>query len=157
MKPTVYIETSVVSYYASRASRDLIVAAHQQSTVEWWDKILPKMNGFISMVVLEEIRRGDVDAAQQRLSAVTPYPLLEVTESVVEVAEHYFAAIDIPKKAKADAYHLSLATVHGVDYLVTWNCNHIANGRVRRVIDEINASLGMRTPVICTPEELMEV
>ncbi|MDP6523394.1 MAG: type II toxin-antitoxin system VapC family toxin [Kiritimatiellia bacterium] len=133
------------------------MAAHQQCTLEWWDAVLPKMDAFVSPVVLEEISRGDTEAAEQRLSIIESYPLLEITEEAEIMAERYFVAIDIPEKARADAYHLSLATVHGVDFMVTWNCNHIASGRVRRIVDEINAGLGIRTPVICTPEELMEV
>lgn len=119
--------------------------------------VLPKMEAFISPVVLEEIRRGDVDAAARRLSEVEAFALLEVTDAVVDLAKRYFSGIDIPEKAEADAYHLALAAVHGMDFMVTWNCNHIASGRVRRVVDEINAGLDIRTPVICTPEELMEV
>ncbi|MFO7870508.1 MAG: type II toxin-antitoxin system VapC family toxin [Kiritimatiellia bacterium] len=157
MKKTVYIESSVVSYYTARASRDIIVAAHQQCTAEWWEKVLPRLEAFVSPVVLEEISRGDAVAAVKRQDVVKDFSSLEVYEEVIDLAEEYFEAMDIPDKAKADAYHLALATLHGMDYMVTWNCSHIASGRVRRIVDEINVIHRMRSPVICTPEELMEV
>lgn len=76
--------------------------------------------------------------------------------SVVDLGSKYFSALPIPEKARTDAYHLATAVYHGMDYLVTWNCTHIAAGRVIAVVDQINADLGYATPVICTPEELME-
>jgi predicted nucleic acid-binding protein len=119
VQPTVYIETSVISYRAARPSRDLIVAAHQQMTHEWWDRILPQCDAFVSPVVLEEIAHGDPDAAQRRLQSVTSFPVLEVVPEVHTVAAAYFAAIPLPDKAQADAYHLALAAWHGLDYLVS--------------------------------------
>jgi predicted nucleic acid-binding protein len=157
VKPTVYIETSVISYRAARPSRDLIVAAHQQMTHEWWEGILPQCAAFVSPVVLEEIAHGDPDAAQQRLQSITALPVLEVVPEVHTLAAAYFAAIPLPDKAQADAYHLALAAWHGLDYLVSWNRTHIVSGRVRMIVEEVNAQFGIRTPIICTPEELMEV
>src|SRR5215475_6440614 len=157
VKPTVYIETSVISYRAARPSRDLIVAAHQQMTHEWWERVLPQCDAFVSAVVLEEIAQGDPDAAQRRVQSVSAFPILEVVPEVHTVAAAYFAAIPLPDKAQADAYHLALAAWHGLDYLVSWNCTHIVSGRVRMIVEEVNAQLGIRTPIICTPEELMEV
>ncbi len=83
--------------------------------------------------------------------------MLEVTNEVRELAELYFAQTQIPDKARGDAYHLALATCHGMDYLVSWNFVHILAVLVRVMIQDINASRGTRTPIICTPEELMEV
>lgn len=157
MKPTVYIETSVVSYFASRPSRDLIVAAHQQITHDWWELVLPKCSPHISPVVLGEIERGAPEASRARIEAVKAAVVLEVTEEVTELADLYFERIDIPEAARADSYHLALAAWHGMDYLVTWNCKHIAAARVRRMLGEINIVRGIRTPGICTPEELMEI
>jgi predicted nucleic acid-binding protein len=157
VKPTVYIETSVISYRAARPSRDLIVAAHQQMTHERWDRILPQCDAFVSPVVLEEIAHGDPDAAQLRLQSIPSFPVLEVVPEFHTLAAAYFAAIPLPDKAQADAYHLALAAWHGLDYLVSWNCTHIVSGRVRMIVEEVNAQFGIRTPIICTPEELMEV
>ena len=157
MKPTVYIETSVVSYLTARPSRDLIIAAHQQITRDWWDIALPKCEAFISAIVLEEAAKGDPEAARLRLKQLDSFQVLEVFEEVRKLAEAYFAATQLPERARADSYHLALASWHGLDYLVSWNCTHIVSGRVRMLVEEINATFGIRTPIICTPEELMEV
>ncbi|MEK6652529.1 MAG: type II toxin-antitoxin system VapC family toxin [Nitrospirota bacterium] len=157
MKPTVYIETSVISYLTAKPSRDLIIAAHQQITIDWWETSLTKFDAFVSPVILEEVSRGDSEASRLRLEKISSFPVLEINPDVFNLAELYFSRLDIPDKARADAYHIALASWHGLDYLVSWNCTHIANGRVRMIIEEINSSQGIRTPVICTPEELMEV
>jgi len=156
MKPTVYIETSVISYLTAQTSRDLVVAAHQQLTAEWWQQALPQFEPFVSAVVLEEIAKGDPEAAKRRMDGVAAFEVLEVSAEVKELAEHYFTAIDLPEKARADAYHLALAVWHGMDYLVTWNCTHIAGGKVKLIVQRINAGRGIGSPVLCTPEELME-
>lgn len=156
MKPTAYIETTVISYRVARPSRDLIIAAHQQITHEWWEIALPQFEGFISPIVLEEISRGAPDAAQLRLDSVSSFQLLEVSREVRNLADSYFSAIEIPQKARADSYHLAVAAWHGMDFVVSWNCTHIVSGRVKRIIEEINSANGIRTPIVCTPEELME-
>ncbi len=157
MKPTVYLETTIISYMTARYSRDLIIAAHQQITHEWWESALPKYEAFVSPIVIEEISRGDVLAAQLRLDKISGLTVLEVVPEVRTLADAYFSAIDIPEKARADSYHLAMTAWHGLDFLVSWNCTHIVSGRVKMIIEEINAGFGIRTPVICTPEELMEV
>jgi predicted nucleic acid-binding protein len=157
MKPTVYIETSVISYLTAQVSRDLVVAAHQELTVEWWEQALPKLQPYVSPVVLEEIAKGDPDAAKKRMKAVSHCEVLEVVPEVRDLAERYFTAIDLPEKARADAYHLALAVWHGMDYLVTWNCTHIAGAKVKLVVQGVNAARGIESPIICTPEELMEI
>ena len=153
-KPNVYIETSYVN---AKPSRDLIVAAHQQVTIEWWEKTLPRCDPFISPVVIEEIARGDKKAAKLRLESAATFPVLEVTNEVRELAELYFERTQIPEKARGDAYHLALATYHGMDFLVSWNFTHILAAPIRATIQDINTSQGIRTPIVCTPEELMEV
>jgi predicted nucleic acid-binding protein len=157
MKPTVYIETTVISYLTAKPSRDLLIAAHQQVTHEWWEKALSHLEVFVSSIVLEEILKGDEQAAKLRFERVSSFPLLEVLPEVRDLAESYFSAIEIPEKARGDSYHLALATWHGMDFMVSWNCTHIVSGRVKRIVEEINATYGIRTPIVCTPEELMEV
>lgn len=125
MKPTVYLETSVISYRTARPSRDLVVAGHQQITHEWWEHVLPQCDAFVSPVVLEEISHGDPDAAQRRLQSIASFPMVEVVPEVHTLAAAYFAAIPLADKAQADAYHLALAAWHGLDYLVSWR---LANG-----------------------------
>jgi predicted nucleic acid-binding protein len=156
VKPTVYIETSVISYLTAKPSRDLIVAAHQQITNEWWGNALSHYEAFVSPIVLEEISRGDADAIQSRLGKVSAFSVLEVLPEIRNLADAYFSTLAIPEKARADTYHLAIASWHGIDFLVSWNCTHIVNGRIKLLIEEINAKQGIRTPIICTPEELME-
>jgi len=157
VKQTLYIETTIVSYLTSRPSRDLVVAAHQQVTREWWQYGLPRFESYVSSVVLNEIKAGDADAAALRMDKVVAFPVLEATSEVEWLAEHYYGNLSIPEKARADCYHLALASWHGMDYLLSWNMAHIVNGVVIRRLQELNALRGIRTPVICTPEELLEV
>ena len=154
---TVYVESTVISYRAARPSRDLVAAAHQQITVEWWDTILPFLSPFVSQFVLEEISRGDPEAVKRRRQLIRDLPMLDMSPPIADLAAEYFAAIRLPESARVDALHMALAVHHNLDYLVTWNCTHIAGARVRAVVHEINDAHGIATPVICTPEELMEV
>ena len=156
MKKTVYIETTVISYLTARPSRDLIVAGHQQITRDWWESALPKLHGYISPFVQDEISGGDTEAVKLRVQVSKKLSVLEITPEVWTLADIYFRGLDIPAKARTDSLHLAVATVHGMDYIVSWNCSHIANGRTISRIDEINRVHGIGTPVICTPEELME-
>jgi len=153
---TVYVETTVISYYAARRTRDLIAAAHQEITLEWWEKALPLFEPYVSQIVFDEISRGDTEAVQSRLAAVRTFGVLEMTPAVAALADAYFMALEIPDKARNDSYHLALAVYHGMDYLVSWNCTHITAGRVRTIVETINDERGFNTPTICTPEELME-
>lgn len=154
---SVYIESTVISYYTARRTRDIIAAAHSEITCEWWETVLPRISPYISQIVLDEISRGDTDAATRRVSAVKGFPLLEVTVEISRLADAYFKALDIPEKARNDSLHLAIATLNGMDFLVSWNCAHIASARVRKIVESLNNDEGYATPTICTPEELMEV
>ncbi|MBI5846622.1 MAG: type II toxin-antitoxin system VapC family toxin [Nitrospirae bacterium] len=155
MKETIYLETSVVSYYTAKPSRDIIVLAHQEITREWWDRALKKYDAVISEIVIEEARAGDIEAAKKRLAILKRFEHLELNPMVDKMAQIYLDKLKLPMKAFRDAVHLAVASVHSVDYLVTWNCAHIANGEIIKKLMKINTSYGIRTPVICTPEELM--
>ncbi|MCI0698205.1 type II toxin-antitoxin system VapC family toxin [candidate division KSB1 bacterium] len=157
MNPTVYTETSIVSYLTARPCRDLIVAGHQQITHEWWSKVRPEVQCYISEFVKQEASQGDQQAAQKRLAAIQDIPLLVLNEEITELAFKYFEATKIPEKARTDAYHLAFPAWYKVDYLLTWNCKHLANGVTRKVIETLDKQLNFHTPIICTPEELMEV
>ena len=156
MKPRVYIETSVISYLTSKPSRDLIIAGHQRLTLDWWDRELPKFNAVVSPIVLDEVARGDPGAPAERLKVTARMKLLPVDQAVRQLAARYLGELGFPEIAKVDALHLAVAAFHAVDYLVTWNCRHIANGRIIKRLTEVNLGLDIATPVICTPEELME-
>ena len=155
-KPLIYVETTVISYQASRPSRDVVIAGHQAVTAQWWESDLPKFAPVVSQVVLDEISSGDPDAVAKRLALVRGMDVLEMTGEVQSLAIEYFEGIALPETARADALHLAMATWHGVDYLTRWNCRHIASARVRQVVQQINERRGLATPVICTPEELLE-
>ena len=156
MKPTVYLETTIIGYLAMRPSRDLLVAANQQMTRDWWDNHRHKYEPLVSRFVVDECSDGDPTAAQERLAFLQGLPRLEVSEEVDRLAESLVTGIPIPAKAVLDAYHISAAAVHGVEYLLTWNCRHIANAALRLRIERICRDMGYEPPVICTPQELME-
>ena len=151
-----YLETSVVSYFTARPSRDIIVLAHQEITRQWWEKAIQKFEIYISEAVMEEISTGDLEAVKRRLEKVDTFMRLELNVSVEKMAQVYVDRLKIPKKSALDAVHLAAASIHNMDYLVTWNCSHIANGIVIKKLLEVNTSYGVKTPVICTPEELLE-
>ena len=154
MKPRVYIETSVVSYLTSRSNRDLIVAAHQQITTELWAH-RDAFEFYASELVLAEAGRGDAHAAAQRLAVLNGIPLLKVSSQARDLGKLLVQELAIPSKAIEDAYHVAVAAVQGMDYLITWNCTHIANLQMQRKIERICIDAGYVPAVIGTPEELL--
>ncbi|MBL7077458.1 MAG: type II toxin-antitoxin system VapC family toxin [Kiritimatiellae bacterium] len=150
-----YIETSILSYLTARPSRDLLAAAHQQVTREWWDAHRERFEVFISPLVEEESRRGDPDAARRRVEALSGLPSLEVVDEAYELASVLISEGALPSLAEDDATHIALAAVHGVDYLLTWNCRHIDNAETKPIVRSVCAAHGYACPEICTPEELM--
>lgn len=118
--------------------------------------MLPHLDAYISPIVLDEISNGDLSAQGLRLQLVADMPLLAVDERIAALAEAISEQIRLPERAQADAYHIAIPAVHGIDYLVTWNCKHIANAFMLRRIEQIVRSMGYTMPVVCTPEELME-
>jgi predicted nucleic acid-binding protein len=105
--------------------------------------------------VIQEASGGHKEAAQRRLQVLQPFSILEINDVAKELARHVSKAAAIPRKATEDALHIALATVHGMDYLLTWNCKHIANAEIQRSVTLICHLRGYEPPVICTPEELM--
>ena len=153
--PSLYLENSVLSYLAARPARDLVTAARQQVTRDWWASRRFRFTLYVSQVVLDEAARGDPTAAARRLAYVADVPLLDVTDAATDLARRLEALAAFPAKADIDALHVAVATVHGMDYLLTWNLRHIANAEQRPLIEEGCRSAGYRAPVICTPDELM--
>lgn len=153
MKSRVYIETTVPSYLTAWPSRDLVRAAHQQITREWWSG----RGGFdlySSRLVVRECEAGDPMAAADRLAALAGIPLLEQTQDAAVLSEALLRDVPLPERASADALHIAVAAVHGIDYLLTWNCAHLANVTLRPRIEAVCRALGYEPPLICTPEEL---
>jgi hypothetical protein len=156
MAERVYIETSFVGYLTPRPSRDLIVAGHQQITHDWWDTRRGDYELCVSQLVFQEAGDGDPQAAQERLDVLAMMTALEIKEEAVLLAEELVQAGALPAKAENDALHIAIAAVHRVPYLLTWNCRHMANAIMRPLIESVCARNGFKTPIICTPEELME-
>ncbi|GAK53127.1 hypothetical protein U14_04387 [Candidatus Moduliflexus flocculans] len=156
-KTRIYIETSIVSYLTARMSRDLIVAARQQITQEWWDNHQSKFEVYISELVMQEAGIGDADAVQRRLGVIAAMPRLQVNAHVIALAKQIVRDHALPSKAIADATHIALAVVHQMEYLLTWNCKHIANAQLQKGIWSVIQQQGYPIPILCTPEELMGV
>ena len=156
MEPTVYIETSIVSYLAARPSRDLITAAHQQVTTEWWATRRPAFRLHISELVVQEVSDGDPDAARRRLALLEGIPAIAVTADALSFARSLLENRVVPRAAETDALHIAVAAAGGMEYLLTWNCRHIANAQIRGKIEELARLRGFEPPIPCTPEELME-
>jgi hypothetical protein len=154
MKRKIYLETSVISYLTARPSKNVIEAGHQQSTYLFWDR-RSKFDLVVSELVITECIAGDAMAASKRLDALFQIPLLDITSRSVEIAKGLVAAGIVPAKASEDAMHISIATVHFVDYLLTWNCRHIANPEIQARIAEHFQQQGLFLPFICTPDELL--
>ena len=155
-RPAVYLETSVISYATSRPSRDLVVAARQQITREWFAVRAPACELFVSQLVATEAAGGDEDAARERTAFLRGIVRLRITDASGDLAAHLVDSGAVPRTAAEDALHIAVAAVHGVDYLLTWNCKHIANASRRQAIECACRDAGCEPPVICTPEELMD-
>jgi len=155
MSETVYIETSIIGYLTARTSNNLIVMANAETTRRWWNNRRFQFQLYISQVVLDEVSRGDSEIAERRLDLLREFPLLDVNKSVQTLAEQYIRYSNLPLKAADDALHIATATVYSLDYLLTWNCKHIANAQIQKKLSQISLNSGYELPIICTPYELM--
>ena len=156
MKPKVYIETTVVSYLTGRATRDLMIAAHQVETRALWPRLLSEFDTYISALVYEEASRGNEEQAQKRLAAIGPFPVLDVDQEARDLAARLLAAQAIPQEFPEDALHIAVAAVNGIGILLTWNFAHINNPFKKMLIRETIETTGYLCPEICSPDELME-
>jgi len=154
MKPLVYIETSVISYLASKPARDVVSIARQTITHEWWDNYRDEYRVIVSALVEEEVSGGDEDAAARRLAYIAELAYLDVSEEAVEISEKLLASKAVPKGSEEDALHIGIAASHGVDFLLTWNFKHINNASMRQKIANEIACMGFKCPQLCSPEEL---
>ena len=155
MSETVYIETSIIGYLSARSSNNLTLMAHREATLNWWDNRRSQFTLYISQVVLDGVARGDREVATQRLELLRNFPLLEIDQSVQNLASQFLSKSNLPAKAADDALHIAAATVYGLDYLLTWNCKHIANAQIQKKLLQISFDAGYELPTICTPYELM--
>lgn len=156
MKPKLYRETTIPGSLAAWPSRDLIRAARQQITREWWDTRRSDFDLYVSQFVIQEASAGDPAAAADRLKLLENIAILELSDDVNLLAKELLRQVPLPAKAGVDALHIAMAAVNAMDYLLTWNCAHIANATLRGGIESVCRNYGYAAPRICTPEELME-
>ena len=155
MKATVYLETTVVSYFCSRPSPDIVTNARQQITQQWWESRLDNFEVFVSDLVYKEISKGDLVAADKRKNAVKSFGIIGIDDKAIEIAEALVRQNAIPKEFVEDGIHIGAAAVNGLDYILTWNFAHINNAEKRAKIGHIIEEFGYACPIICTPEELI--
>ena len=146
MNPSVYVEISVVSYLTARPSRDVVVAAYQEITRQWWRGARSRFVLFASELVIAEASTGDPDAARARLDIIETIPRLGATAAATELARNLLDFGAVPRDAGDDAAHIAIAVTNGVDYLVTWNFRHIANATMRSRIEDVCRRSGYDPP-----------
>ena len=156
-RPRVYVETSIVSYLTARPARDIVIAGRQQATRDWWKTARTRFDLLISQLVREEAAVGDPEASRARLDALASLTALAAPMEARELARRLVDAGAVPERAARDAMHVAIAAVHNVEFLVTWNFRHIANAVARPRIELVCRRAGVGPPVLCTPEELVEV
>jgi len=152
----IYIESTIPSYVVARPARDLLQAARQQLTRDWWELKREKHELFTGQLVLDEIAFGEPEMAQRRRELVAGLTLLESTEEAGKLTRNIMDSGLLPAKAEGDGAHIALATVHQMDILLTWNCRHIANAFIRARLRKLIGACGYSAPTICTPEELLQ-
>ncbi|MCE9548108.1 MAG: type II toxin-antitoxin system VapC family toxin [Planctomycetia bacterium] len=156
MKPKVYLETTIVSYLTAWRGRDIVMAAQQEITREWWTNRRSAFEVYVSQTVVVESSAGDKDAAQRRLEVLAQLPRLDITQDAERLARELMTRVPLPAKAQIDALHIAISAVNGMDFLLTWNCTHIANATLRSKIESVCRLAGYEPPVICTPQEMIE-
>lgn len=150
----IYIESTIPSYVVARPARDLIQAAHQQLSKDWWDLERAKHELFTSQVVLDEIACGEAEMAQKRLALMANVPILPVNSEAETLTQAVLDSGLLPRGADRDAAHIALATIYELDILLSWNCRHIANAAIQARLRSVAGKMGFALPVLCTPAEL---
>ncbi len=156
IKPSVYIETTVVSYLVARPSADAILSGRQQTTRQLWEDYSDNFEFVVSDVVITEIRQGDEIAAQRRIEALAGFTVLELSPEAVILALELINAGAVPKESQTDAQHIAVAVVNGIEHLTSWNYKHIVNETKRQYIDQVCRAAGYQPTILCTPTELIE-
>ena len=152
---TVYIETSIVSYLRQRPSSEIVMAAHQLLTHRWWNDERTNYELVVSQYVIDEAAGGDPTLAAERLQALNGIPSLPDAPEIRKIADEIMSRAILPRKAEVDALHIATVAHHRIEYLLTWNCRHIANARILPRIHQVLAEISVPIPIICTPEELL--
>jgi hypothetical protein len=152
---SVYVETSVISYLAADASRDMIVAAHQAIGWEWWQTAATKHVLYVSQAVLTEIQVGDDQQIERRLELIKGLPVLTYPSDVIQLVDYYDEKLGLTGAARVDVPHFAFAVAYELNFLVTWNCKHIANAAVLRRLKSLNDAVRKKTPIVGTPDILL--
>ena len=156
MKPKVYIETTIVSYLTAKPSRDIVRLSHQLVTQKWWRTRRSAYDTFTSQIVIDEASRGDPAAAARRLRALEPITRLELPDTTLALAASFETTLRLPTQARPEAVHLAVAALNAMNFLLTWNCTHLANAHLAGKIEEVCRAFGVDAPYVITPEQLME-
>ena len=152
---SVYIETSIPNYLTAHPSKDVTGAAWQQITYQWWHEEKNKFDLFVSELVIKEASNGNPDAAQRRMNSLEDIPALPIDQDIAEFAKKLISGGGIPQSSEADALHVAIASIHRMDYLLTWNCRHINNAVTKPIIRSLCEKAGYLFPEICSPYELL--
>lgn len=151
---TVYIETSIPSYYfETRTQRHAQV--WRGVTRQWWDQYRTSYRLFTSPFVIAELSKAPVEKARLAISLLADIPHLPTPPEIETITNHYIASKVMPADALGDAGHLAISSYHGIDFLLTWNCTHLANANKFRHIEVENRRLGLSIPMLTTPELLI--
>lgn len=152
----VYVETSIPSYLAGNKTSDIIILGHRQIALEWWRNKRRNYNLFISDVVIEEISAGNPVFSKKRLESLSEIPILAYNTRIEAIASKYMKHFALPGKLLRDVFHIAYCVHYEIDFLLTWNCKHLANAHIKLELARLNSRLGFKTPEICTPEELLD-
>ena len=155
MSESVYIETSILGHFTARPTDNLILAANMKVTQDWWNEYRHLFTLYASEIVADEAAKGDATIAAKRLELLQPLMFLQLTEEAFELSQAFLKQSNLPKKALIDSLHIALTTIYGLDYLLTWNCKHMANAQLQRKRSEVSLELGYVLPIIYTPYELI--
>lgn len=154
MKPKVYVETSIPSfYYEERSAPDMV--ARRQWTREWWSNASDNYLLVTSLAVLDELNRGSFPGKTEAVEMISRLLFLPIESAIAEIVEVYIKQRLMPSDPVGDALHLALASYHKCDFLLTWNCRHLANANKFDHIRRVNAMLGLYVPTLVTPLELI--
>ena len=153
---TVYIETTIPSYLAAHPSSQLSIAADQKMTHDWWNNERGRFRLYTSIFTLDEAGRGDAGAAARRLAYLQGIPELDIPTELPRIESDIIRLFQLPPRTATDASHLGLAVLHRMDYLLTWNCTHLANASLQRELMEYCMYHNLHVPIICTPEALTQ-
>jgi predicted nucleic acid-binding protein len=153
MKPSVYIETTIPSfYYEVRTEPEMI--ARRESTRAWWERERSRFDLYASIFTLAELEEGEYPGKQEALSLIQALPVLRITPEIESIAEAYMNRRLMPRDDFGDAYHLAAASYYEMTFLLTWNCRHLANANKIQHLRAVNVELGLSIPIVTTPDLL---